>query len=90
MIRTLGAAGAEAATPDGAWHVPAPRIEARDTTAAGDCFVGVLAAALERGQALRPAMQRAAAAAALACTVEGSQRSLPDKSATDAMVRDGQ
>ncbi len=86
VIRTLGAEGAEAATADGQVHVAAPRVRAVDTTAAGDCFVGVLAAALERGLDLPDAMRRACTAAALACTVAGSQQSLPDAAAIDAGV----
>ena len=51
-----------------------------DTVGAGDAFVGVLAAALDRGMALPQALVRAAAAGGLACTREGAQPSLPDAS----------
>jgi ribokinase len=85
VIRTLGAAGAEVATPEGqTWREPAPRIEVTDTTAAGDCFVGVLAAALDAGRALPAAVARAVAAASLCCTRAGSQGSLPGRSEIDA------
>jgi ribokinase len=84
VIRTLGADGAEAATSVGTFTVAAPRVTAVDTTAAGDCFVGVLAAALDRGLPLNAAMQRGCVAAALACTQPGSQRSLPDAASIDA------
>ncbi|MET7247158.1 ribokinase [Methylobacterium sp. EM32] len=83
VVRTLGEAGSEAATADGAWHVPARAIDPVDTTAAGDCFVGVLAAALDRGAPLRAAMERASLAAALACSRRGSQASLPWRAETD-------
>ncbi len=76
-------AGSEAATESGAWHVPARAVEPVDTTAAGDCFVGVLAAALDRGTPLRAAMERASVAAALACGRRGSQASLPWREETD-------
>jgi len=82
VIRTLGAAGAEAA----GLIVPAPAVTATDTTAAGDCFTGVLAAALDRGEALEAAMRRAVVAASLACTRSGSQRSLPTRAETDAAL----
>jgi ribokinase len=84
VIRTLGADGAEAATDDGAFSAASPVVTVVDTTAAGDCFVGVLAAALDRGLPLRVAMRRACVAAALACTLAGSQRSLPDAAGIDA------
>jgi ribokinase len=57
-----------------------------DTTAAGDCFMGVLAAALDRGQSPAAALRRAATAAALACTRHGSQGSLPTAQDTDAAM----
>jgi ribokinase len=84
VLRTLGAEGAEAATSGGRIFVPALKIEAVDTTAAGDCFIGVLASALDRGAPLEAAMRRAGTAAALCCLKSGSQGSLPMKSAIDA------
>ena len=86
VLRTLGEAGSEAML-DGAMHrVAAHAVKAVDTTAAGDCFVGVLAAALDRGLDLPAAMKRASAAAALACTKRGSQGSLPEGAETDAAI----
>ncbi len=55
-----------------------------DTTAAGDCFCGVLAAGLDRGLAIDTAIRRANVAAALACSRPGSQGSLPLRHETDA------
>jgi ribokinase len=86
VIRTLGADGLEAATPDGLRHLPARAITAVDTTAAGDCFVGVLAAALDRGGTLPDALARAGAAAALCCTRAGSQGSVPWAAETDVFL----
>ena len=78
VVMTLGAQGLEAFTANGDVLVlPAPRIRAVDTTAAGDCFCGVLAATLQRGIALREALQRAVVAASLCCTRAGAQTSLP-------------
>ena len=65
VIRTLGGDGAEAAETTGRIRVPAHQVQVRDTTAAGDCFVGVLGAALDRGAPLEAAMRRAGTAAAL-------------------------
>ena len=50
-----------------------------DTTGAGDCFVGVLAAALSRGATLPEAMRRAAVAGSLACTIVGAMPSFPTR-----------
>ena len=79
VVRTLGERGAE-------FHggtVPAFPVQVLDSTAAGDCFTGVLAASLDRGMALAGALRRASAAAAICCTRRGSQGSLPHAADTD-------
>jgi len=86
VVRTLGENGADVATAAGVQRVPARQITPVDTTAAGDCFVGVLAAALDRGATLPYALTRASAAAALCCTRAGSQSSLPTATETDALL----
>jgi ribokinase len=77
IVRTLGGDGVEAATGEGTIRLPAHPIAPVDTTAAGDCFVGVMAAALDRGAGMRAALERANRAAALCCLRAGSQGSLP-------------
>ncbi len=84
LIRTLGAAGVEWSGQQGRGHIPAVPVTVVDTTAAGDCFVGVLAAALDRGAPLPDAIARANRAAGLACTKPGSQQSLPTTADIDA------
>jgi ribokinase len=84
VVRTRGAAGLEAATPTGRMRMAARPITPVDTTAAGDCFAGVLAAALDRGMTLEAALARANRAAALCCTRAGSQGSIPTAAETDA------
>ncbi len=75
---TLGARGLAAVTAEGEWiALPAPTVAVVDTTAAGDCFCGVLAAALQRNLPLRDALARALTAASLSCTRAGAQTSLP-------------
>lgn len=81
VVMTLGRDGAVAAARDGTWRVGALPIIPVDTTGAGDAFVGVLAAALDDGAALAPALHRASAAAGLACLALGAQASLPDRAA---------
>lgn len=87
VVVTLGEQGVDAATADGAWRLPAAPIDVMDTTGAGDCFTGVLAAALDRGLALDQALRRATAAAGLCCTRAGTQGSMPDAHETDAALR---
>lgn len=83
VLRTKGGDGAEAFINGEEVTVPAMRVDAMDTTAAGDCFVGVLASALDRGLSLDAAMRRAAKAAAIACSRPGSQSSIPHYHETD-------
>jgi ribokinase len=84
VVLTLGAAGAVAATRDALWSVPALPVTPVDTTGAGDAFVGVLAAGLDRGLTLDAALRRASVAAGLACLTLGAQPSLPRRDAIDA------
>jgi len=84
---TLGEAGAEAAAEGRAWRIPAripPRVV--DTTGAGDCWCGVLAAALSRGAPLEAAMRRAAAAASIAVSRPGAADAMPLAAETDAIL----
>lgn len=89
VIRTLGSAGVEWAGRDEHGRLAAAPIRALDTTAAGDCFVGVLAASLHRGEKLSAAICRANVAAAIACTRRGSQSSLPNAAEIDATLQQG-
>lgn len=77
VIITLGARGAFIVTPDQTEHVPAPKVTATDTTAAGDAFNGALASALASGQSLSAATQFACAAGALTATKSGAQPAIP-------------
>lgn len=76
-IVTLGKQGALACSPEGTWEVKAMEIEAVDTTAAGDAFVGVLAVSLDNGMDLPLALRRASVASGLTCLKKGAQASLP-------------
>lgn len=87
IVLTRGGDGADVAAAAAAnWHEPARAVEAVDTTAAGDCFVGVLAHQLDVGATLRASVERASAAAALCCTRRGSQGSLPSADETEAFM----
>lgn len=57
------------------------RVKVVDTTAAGDTFCGALVAALSQHATWAQALQRASAAAALACTQLGAQNSIPTAAA---------
>jgi ribokinase len=86
VVLTCGGDGAQIAAGGESWHQPAVSIQAVDTTAAGDCFVGVLAHRLDRGDSLRAAVSRASAAAGACCTRAGSQTSIPTAAETDMLL----
>lgn len=79
VVTTLGPRGCLARTPGGWVEQPAFAVEPVDTTAAGDTFCGVLAAALARGLPVPGALREASAAAALTCTRAGAQASIPTR-----------
>lgn len=88
IIVTCGAKGAFAASAEGAWHsAPAPAINPIDTVGAGDSFCGYLAAALEVGLALAPALTRATIAGSLACLKPGAQPAIPYAVDVDAAFK---
>ena len=74
VVLTLGAKGSALYFGDEAvTAVPAAPAEVRDTTGAGDAFVGALAAALAAGQSLPAAVASANRYAARVCEVLGAQ-----------------
>lgn len=78
VIVTLGTRGALVVErPGQGVVVPAHRVQAVDSTAAGDAFSGALACGLGRGQSLVEAAKYAALAAAMSVTRLGAQPSLP-------------
>ncbi len=87
LVVTLGAEGS-VLYEDGAVlaRVPAPRVEAVDTTGAGDTFCGAFCAAIAEGQGFAAAARFAAAAAALSVQTRGAVPSVPTRVAIDAWM----
>jgi len=79
VIITLGANGALVFHGNHFDWVPAPVVNAVDTTAAGDVFNGALAVAIAEGKNLEEAVLFANKAAALSVTKMGAQASAPTK-----------
>lgn len=79
VVVTLGAHGAVAADAQGCRHHPARRVEAMDTTAAGDTFLGAFAVALAGGRPFDEAVQLGIRAAALCVARPGAQPSIPSR-----------
>ncbi len=83
VIITMGTAGAYIHSANIQEHITAPKVQAVDTTAAGDCFNGALALALAESRDLTDAVQFANRAASIAVTRLGAQSSLPNKNELD-------
>jgi len=77
VIITLGSKGALLYTGDEAKLIPSPKVEAIDTTAAGDVFNGAIAVAISEGLELEKAVEFACKAAAISVTRMGAQASAP-------------
>ncbi len=77
IVLTQGADGVCYAGREGQVHVEALAVEAVDTTAAGDTFIGYLLAERDRGSRIRACLETAAAAAAISVTRPGAMPSIP-------------
>lgn len=88
VIITLGSAGSLYFNRDGAAQfTEAFRVEAVDTTAAGDTFIGVYAACRGNGFLNIDALRTASAASAIAVTRPGAQSSVPSADEVKAFLR---
>jgi ribokinase len=86
VVETLGEEGVAIHRGSAVERVEAPRVEAVDTTGAGDCFNGVFAAGLVEGLEAAAAARRAAAAAALSVTKPGAREGMPSRSDLEAFL----
>ena len=77
VVVTMGPLGAVIYQQDKIQVVPAQKMEAIDSTAAGDVFNGALAVALSEGKLLIDAVKFACEAAAISVTRMGAQSSIP-------------
>jgi ribokinase len=79
VVITLGAEGAYLAYDGLREFIPAFKVDAVDTTGAGDVFCGALAVGLVEGKSLREAARFASAASAISVTRLGAQPSAPER-----------
>lgn len=77
VVITLGSNGALYSDGNGIVEIPAFKVKAVDTTAAGDTFCGALSVALTEGCTMDAAITFANKAASIAVTRVGAQRSCP-------------
>jgi ribokinase len=87
VVATLGVRGAVVVTDDGVSEVPGRKVKAVDTTGAGDCFVGTLAAQLSKGQDLSEAVRVANVSASISVTRVGTGTAMPVWSEIEAALK---
>lgn len=75
-------------TPEGSEIIPAYKVEAIDTTGAGDAFNGGLLTALAEGKTLRQAARFANALAAISVQRIGTTPSMPTRAEVDAFLEE--
>lgn len=88
VVITLGKKGAFISDGQSSSLVPAFKVDAVDTTAAGDVFNGALCTAMSEGKDLHSAVHFASAAAALAVTRRGAQDSAPTSAEVDRFLKE--
>ena len=86
IIITLGAQGARLVNRAGSTLIPAYKVEAVDTTGAGDAFNGGLAVGLAEGMSQEEAIAFANATAALCVTRPGTAPSMPFRREVEALL----
>jgi ribokinase len=77
VMVTLGKRGAEIHSEEGVHTVAARRARPVDTTGAGDCFLGVVAAGLAGGRSLSDSARAASVAASLQVARPGAAAAMP-------------
>jgi ribokinase len=85
---TLGKRGVLALVDGKASMIAGRAVKAVDTTGAGDCFVGALAAQLADGMAIRDALNYANAAASICVQRMGAAPSMPTAAEVDEILRE--
>ncbi|MEU3343657.1 ribokinase [Streptomyces sp. NPDC006700] len=85
VVITLGGEGALVASAEGVARVPSVKVDAVDTTGAGDAFTAALAWRLGAGASLEQAAAYAARVGAVAVTRRGAQESYPTAAEVDAL-----
>jgi len=86
IIITLGERGSYVHSDNLKMMLPAFKVDATDTTAAGDIYCGSLAVALTEGKSLREAVSFAGAASAISVTRIGAQPSAPTRNEIDEFI----
>jgi len=85
VVITLGSKGAFVNDGESSYMVPARKVKAVDTTAAGDTYNGAMCVAIAEGKTLKEALEFATKASAIAVTRMGAQPSVPTREEVDSL-----
>lgn len=85
VVITMGALGAFVKEGDNYTMIPAVKVVAVDTTAAGDCFNGTLCVGLSEGKTITESVKLAVKASGLCVQKMGAQSSIPYKKELNAL-----
>lgn len=86
LIITRGSDGTDWIEDDQTTHVPAFPVTPVDTTGAGDCFIGYVAAGLDQGMSPVQAMRLGSAASALQVQRPGTAQAIPTRAEVDVFL----
>lgn len=84
VVVTMGSKGAYGYDRGEECFIPAQRVEAVDTTAAGDTFIGAMVSGHLMGMGFRESMELATRASALTVQRVGAQQSIPSLAEVNA------
>lgn len=88
VIVTMGSKGCMLVTQDAQEFFEAKKVNAVDTTAAGDCFTAAMAFALSEGKEIHEAIVFGQKVSAIAVTRKGAQSSIPDMQEVAAFYKE--
>lgn len=87
IVMTLGKEGVLYGYKEESYSHPIFKVDAVDTTAAGDTFCGYFLAALCGGKSVEEALEQASAASAMAVSAKGAAPSIPVKGAVEEFIK---
>lgn len=86
VVLTMGGSGAFIVNETETLHIPIVKVDAVDTTGAGDAFTAALGVSLAEGMSLQEAARRASMVAAITVTRIGTQAAFPHRAEVDERI----
>jgi len=86
VIVTMGERGCVYVNEKETTHYPTRKVDAVDTTAAGDCFCGAFVVGISEGKTVKDAIELANTASSISVTRKGAQVSIPTRQEVETML----